>query len=345
MTMGSQRHADTWSVSVVVKTAGPTLTKALTTGMGLMGAAGAASTAADVLSTPGKPKKPKTAVAGVIGSPMSRVASDLREMAAVALPAPLTTETASSKLDTKPVAPVADTQNIKSSAVKSIADDDRGRHSTQLGSGRAMTVDSIPKPKPVVQVTKPEAIEKSALAVLRPAWRVIRDVANRAGKWLQTGAPYAGHVVTYGGAALTAKGLYDMIRAEQDRKVQLEEQKKVQNEQEQREREFHDARMGLVRSADPLALPPMSVERATYAPGEPAIQPTIDHTTILPTDARKTGSFDPRLPPPPPALVKPKPKGPSLVDQIGAAIDPALSNAFKPHGIDFAHSAEPVIRV
>lgn len=105
----------------------------------------------------------------------------------------LTTEEATEKTDTKPVAPT-----VTPMKTNELVSDTRGRHSTQLGSAQIVT-DTATKRPPKFPEPKVSALS------LKPLYRAAKDIVERY-------APAAGHVVTYGGAVLTVKALADMIR-------------------------------------------------------------------------------------------------------------------------------------
>jgi hypothetical protein len=153
----------------------------------------------------------------------------------------------------------------------------------------------------------------------------------------------AGHVVTYGGAALTLKGLYDMMTSSKERELQ-----------DLREREFHDARMRVLDAAQQQysgvpQLPPMTLGPAAD-PLARKTDPNEDPFGVLPTDLKKLSSFDPRQPIPPKPAVPVKPSalaraGESITSSLEHLLCPPIQSSMHPIGVTFDPNSESVLRV
>jgi hypothetical protein len=300
---------------------------------------------------------------------MTRVAADLRAMAAEAPPTALTTEGASQVVAKKPTvpsagAPTESTAKTSAMELNSIATDDRGTHSTQTGAGRATNLMTVPRARKMNPATSTDA--KSALntktAFLRPAWRMFSHGARHVGRAIEAAAPWAGHAVTYGGALMTAKGVYDMLRAEKERKVQLRAEREARSAQEARDLEFHGARMRMLDAATKAhGFVPLSFDAPDHEtglsmdPGTGRIHPMVDPMVIQPTDLRKVGTFNPRQPFAEPRLPgaeqigAPQVKKPGIFSRLMSDADHAvgapLAHAIGPQGIHFDHPQSPTLRV
>jgi len=311
------------------------------------GAYHAIGSAADAVGTTvGPEKKKKQLSPGTLGNPMTRLASDLSAMAAQASAPELTTEVAAVKTDQHPSLP---SEYVKSKVGGSLAQPriDRGTHSTQLGSGDPL-VDVAPgKTDARSFSTSPGGVAKVSESFIRPLWRGIKGGLEHIGNTIPKVAPYAAHAVTFGGAALTAKGLYDAVRAERERGEQQRLALTADQLQEERTTRFHEARMRMVDAAtqhyqDTTALPPLTLDvqdpegSAVMDPGTGDVyhrgsintpHSLYDQTDITPLDVKsKLGYFNPRIPQVI-AAPKPVPTGPSLLEQLDSLASTPLQRS------------------
>jgi hypothetical protein len=292
----------------------------------------------------------------LIGCPFSKVAADLRMMAASA-PA-LTTEGATAVVDKKMTSATGAADAANFNEDKLAADgqiDNRGTFSTQIPAGRPMDPANAPSKRNFAPSTSAKADSAlKAANMLYPAWKVIQSGL----KAIAPVVPAATAIGAVGGAIVTGKMMHDQIRGEADRKKRLKE-----------EDEFHAARMRMLDAATRRYQDGMPVPGFTLkSDGEVELDPLTVSSLRLPLpalnplDILKLSNFSPRVPTPTPTPTPlPPPVAPSLrpetyeehrpsfVSQAGAALNTLigrpLASAVGPYSVSFAPSNSTTLRI
>lgn len=320
---------------------------------GVQSTAALAETAGNALGV--QPKHKHT-----VGSPMTRVAADLRLMAAEAAPAALTSTGATGRTDkvVMPASNLGTPAAAGKSAAVIISNVDHGSISTQRpviqpaapgGGGKAPSPGAPPSGLPAKSGLPSTKV--AVLSWVRPAWRATKSGLSSLATHVAKAKPFAEHAIAFGGAALTAKGLYDAMRSEKDRDANLAEIEAEKN----RQREFHEARMRMLEAStnamplladayDPATGHTMDLGQASDIPAS-----SFDVQRLQPFDMAKTSGFNLTYNSDMPEPYRTGDHGneqPGTLAELDMMLGKPLNQAVGPYGINFDHSTvSPTIRL